>query len=287
VLGSVAVLLGMVWRRAALAVLGCVVGFAAALFAGPAAYEQYMRAFGEPMHAVVADVQGPDERAGLNSRRCIVVDDSGTVHRLDQRQNCFDHIRAQQGVVIYQDPFGVLPPRLEEAPDHGNITSVTTVVAGILLAATGAIVLGGGVRRRSANPWAWRAEEDHSDDDVPGEKRHDDVQAQLGRVLWLEQRRARRGDSDSARPGEPSDGGEAVWEVRGTDASVQVAEHADIDVLAIVERLMAVEETGGNEPRDKHGFRSFILWADTRRHDVFARVVPESVSSRRMVRYAK
>jgi hypothetical protein len=77
-----------------------------------------------------------------------------------------------------------------------------------------------------------------------------------------------------------------VWEVRGTDASVQVAEHADIDVLAIVERLMAVEETGGNEPRDTHGFRSFILWADTRRHDVFARVVPESVSSRRMVRYA-
>ncbi|NDL57186.1 hypothetical protein [Phytoactinopolyspora mesophila] len=107
----------------------------------------------------------------------------------------------------------------------------------------------------------------------------------MGRVLWLEQCRAWRRDADSVRPDEPSDGGDAVWEVRGTDASVEVAEHVDIDVLAILERLMPVDATGDNETGDTHGSRSFILWADTRRHEVFARVVTESIYSRRMARY--
>lgn len=145
--GIAAIRVGGVWHRAGAATLTAVFGGAAVLFAGPAAYEVYMQSVGEPARASVADIYDVEGEI----RECTVVELGGdkATHVLDQRSNCFDHIRRGEVVTLYQDPLGALPPRLEDPPDGIGVTTTVTIAAALLVAAGGS-VLYGGLRRRDA-----------------------------------------------------------------------------------------------------------------------------------------
>ncbi len=291
VLGGTACLLGMVWRRTAPAIIVCVAGFAAMLFAGPAAYEQYMRVFGEPLSALVVQVREPGQHTGLNSRRCHVIDETGASHHLDQRQNCFDHIGEQELVTIYQDPRGVLPPRLDDTgEDRGAVRSATVVVAVSLLVLTGAVVVYAGLRRRPA-PGSDVRDDDGSDDygsDDDGllDTKPADPSAAT-RVLWLERRSQRTGGRVSGPPLQSTGADDAIWEVRGSNADVLVPEHVDITVVAYPDWQIPDDTAApDNTAASGSSAGSLVLWADANRRDVFARVNIEPAPSRRATRYA-
>ncbi len=272
VIALVAIVVGGMWQRGVIATLACVVAFAAMMFAGPAAYEVYMRSVGQPAPALVLEVAEPDD-----TLVCFVVETTGatTLHEMDQRQNCFGHISAGQAVTIFKDPVGFVPPRLENAPDD---TSATTevVIATALLAAAGATVLYGGLRRRTVSPvghlppTAQAAAGVH--DGAVSERDDTQASADDGRppqLLWLD-----RGPAD--------DGG---WQVRGTDA-VKIAERTYTRTLAHAEVQLAAGSTPGDYRKArKAGARSFVLWADAGHRDVLARVVTASARRCRTAGY--
>ncbi|MEU0805402.1 hypothetical protein [Streptomyces sp. NPDC005970] len=136
---------GGIWHRAGAAALVSCAGFALTLFAGPGLYELYMKTFGEKVPAVVIKVEDRDEQ-----QHCTVKETGGkrAVHEISQQQNCFDHIKRLQRVVLREDPMGVLEPRLPDGPDQSGQTALTLGISGGLFVVTGASMFYAGQRRR-------------------------------------------------------------------------------------------------------------------------------------------
>ncbi|TDE01330.1 hypothetical protein [Jiangella asiatica] len=260
-IAGMGILVGFGWKRALPATLACVLGFAAILFTGPALYEVYMRALGEPSPAVVLEIDEPEGE----SRLCFVVEEDGGLHEMDQRQNCFDHIDAGQAVSIFEDPLGFLPPRLENAPDDSDATAEVAISAA-LLAGTAAAVVYGGLRRRTAVPSG-----------SPVVAAPPEAGGPLT-FLWLQRVPAPVAD-ESRAAGDAEAAEVAGWQIRGADA-VKPADRRATGTVAGVE----VEPTLGATPVDyrdasKDGTRALVLWTDGGRRDVYARV--RTVSARR------
>ncbi|MFE9632420.1 hypothetical protein [Streptomyces sp. NPDC006463] len=139
---------GTGWNRAGVAT---VVGFgtmALGVFAGPSLYEAYATQLGERVDAVVVET---GERPGLKGDAlsfCRVADASGTVRELGQQQNCFGKFEKGQHVVLFEDPLGMLDPRVEATGDRTFDPLGPSISAGLFLL-VGASMFSGGMRRRS------------------------------------------------------------------------------------------------------------------------------------------
>ncbi|MFR9726644.1 hypothetical protein ACL02R_25275 [Streptomyces sp. MS19] len=132
------VVAGMAWNRAGAATLAAVTTFALGLFAGPGLYEAYAKGFGERADALVADTTGGDGERHV----CRVVDASGAVHDLSEKQNCGGQFAPGQRIVLYTEPLGVLRPWAEATAGRGPD-------AGGLFTLTAATLLYAGTRRRT------------------------------------------------------------------------------------------------------------------------------------------
>ncbi|GAA2317998.1 hypothetical protein GCM10010234_75170 [Streptomyces hawaiiensis] len=149
VIAVAACVIGGSWHRAGAATLVCFGGFALMLFAGPAAYEAYMKTVGEPVDAVVTQVVDRDQRRGPDMS-CTVRELGGerTTYEVSQQENCFGQARPGDRVEIRKDPLGLLDPRLPDSPDQRNTTEITLAATGILTLLVAGGTFYGGQRRR-------------------------------------------------------------------------------------------------------------------------------------------
>ncbi|MGA5896713.1 hypothetical protein [Streptomyces venetus] len=144
-----ACVVGGSWHRAGAATLVSFGGFALMLFAGPAAYEGYMKAVGEPVDAVVTRVADRDQRRGPDMF-CTLRELGGDrkTYEVSQQENCFGQARPGDRVEIRKDPLGLLDPRLPDSPDQRNTTEITLVVSAALTLLVAAGTFYAGQRRR-------------------------------------------------------------------------------------------------------------------------------------------
>ncbi|MFJ4282735.1 hypothetical protein [Streptomyces massasporeus] len=144
-----ACVIGGSWHRAGAAALVSFAGFALMLFAGPAAYEAYMKTAGEPVDAVVTQVVDRDQRRGPDMS-CTVRELVGerTTYEVSQQENCFGQARPGDRVEIRKDPLGLLHPRLPDSPDQRNTTQITLAITAALTLLVAGGTLYGGLRRR-------------------------------------------------------------------------------------------------------------------------------------------
>ncbi|MEU6257889.1 hypothetical protein [Streptomyces sp. NPDC047043] len=146
-----ACLIGGFWHRAGAATLASAAGFALMLFAGPAAYEVYMKTVGEPVDAVVTQVTDRHNRRGPDMY--CTVREVGGAHRtyeVSQQENCFGQAETGDHVEIRKDPLGLLDPRLPDSPDQQNTTELTVGITAGLTLVMAAATFYGGRRRRTA-----------------------------------------------------------------------------------------------------------------------------------------
>ncbi|GAA4316189.1 hypothetical protein GCM10023086_38410 [Streptomyces venetus] len=144
-----ACVVGGSWHRAGAATLVSFGGFALMLFAGPAAYEGYMKAVGEPVDAVVTRVADRDQRRGPDMF-CTLRELGGDrkTYEVSQQENCFGQARPGDRVEILKDPLGLLDPRLPDSPDQRNTTEITLAVSAALTLLVAAGTFYAGQRRR-------------------------------------------------------------------------------------------------------------------------------------------
>jgi hypothetical protein len=144
-----ACLIGGVWHRAGAAAPASFGGFALMLFAGPAAYEVYMKSMGDPVSAVVTEVTDRHNRHDADMF-CTVREIGGDhkTYEVSQQENCFGQAEVGDHVEIRKDPLGLLDPRLPDSPDQQNTTEVTVAISAGLTLLTAAATFYGGQRRR-------------------------------------------------------------------------------------------------------------------------------------------
>ncbi|MFJ4722913.1 hypothetical protein [Streptomyces luteogriseus] len=149
VIAVAACVVGGSWHRAGAATLVCFAGFALMLFAGPAAYEAYMKTAGEPVEAVVTQVVDRDQRRGPDMF-CTVRELGGDreTYEVSQQENCFGQARPGDRVEIRKDPLGLLDPRLPDSPDQRNTTEITLAITAVLTLLVAGGTFYGGQRRR-------------------------------------------------------------------------------------------------------------------------------------------
>lgn len=149
VIAVAACVIGGSWHRAGAATLVSFGGFALMLFAGPAVYEGYMRAVGEPVDAVVTQVADRDQRRGPDMF-CTVRELGGDrrTYEVSQQENCFGQTGPGDRVEIRKDPLGLLDPRLPDGPDQRNTTEITLAITAGLTVLVAAGTFYGGQRRR-------------------------------------------------------------------------------------------------------------------------------------------
>ncbi|MFG2979829.1 hypothetical protein ACGFYQ_01030 [Streptomyces sp. NPDC048258] len=139
---------GSGWNRAGAA---SIVGFGAmalGVFAGPSLSEAYAMRLGERVDAVVIETGERTNFKGDARSFCRVADPSGTVRELGQQQNCYGEFTRGQHVVLFEDPLGILDPRIE-ATDDRTIAPLAPSISGGLFLLVGAAMFSGGLRRRS------------------------------------------------------------------------------------------------------------------------------------------
>ncbi|MFD3695729.1 hypothetical protein ACFWUZ_06170 [Streptomyces sp. NPDC058646] len=139
---------GAFWNRAGAAT---VIGFgsmALGLFAGPSLSEVYTKQLGERVPAVVVETGERTDSDGDGLAWCRVADASGRVRELSQQQNCFGDFEEGRSVVLFEDPIGLLEPRME-ATGHRTVALLGPAVSGGLLVLIGGTVFSAGLRRRS------------------------------------------------------------------------------------------------------------------------------------------
>ncbi|MFB7464094.1 hypothetical protein ACFCZ1_11445 [Streptomyces sp. NPDC056224] len=139
---------GSGWNRAGVAT---VVGFgtmALGIFAGPSLYEAYAMRLGERVEAVVVDTGERTNLKGDSRSFCRVADPSGRVRELGQQQNCYGTFTRGQHVVLFEDPLGILDPRIEATGDR-TLAPLGLGISGGLFLLVGGAMLSGGLRRRS------------------------------------------------------------------------------------------------------------------------------------------
>lgn len=146
-----ACLIGGFWHRAGAATLASATGFGLMLFAGPAAYEVYMKTVGEPVDAVVTQVTDRHNRRGPDMY-CTVRETGGShrTYEVSQQENCFGQAEAGDHVEIRKDPLGLLDPRLPDSPDQRSTTEITVAITAGLTLLMAASTFYGGLRRRTA-----------------------------------------------------------------------------------------------------------------------------------------
>lgn len=146
-----ACLIGGFWHRAGAATLASATGFGLMLFAGPAAYEVYMKTVGEPVDAVVTQVTDRHNRRGPDMY-CTVRETGGShrTYEVSQQENCFGQAEAGDHVEIRKDPLGLLDPRLPDSPDQRSTTEITVAITAGLTLLMAASTFYGGRRRRTA-----------------------------------------------------------------------------------------------------------------------------------------
>ncbi|GHI89109.1 hypothetical protein [Streptomyces xanthophaeus] len=146
--GIGAAVAGTFWNRAGAAT---VIGFgtlALSLFAGPQLYETYTKLLGEQVPAVVVEVGEHKESDGDTRSYCVVSDPSGQVRKLGQQQNCFGDFTEGQQVVLFEDPAGILDPRIE-ATGARTVDALGSGITGGLLVLIGGTMFAAGERRRT------------------------------------------------------------------------------------------------------------------------------------------
>ncbi|WP_328926193.1 hypothetical protein OG429_17220 [Streptomyces sp. NBC_00190] len=146
--GTGAAVAGTGWNRAGVAT---VVGFgtmALGVFAGPSLYEAYAMRLGERVDAVVIETGERTNFKGDARSFCRVADPSGTVRELGQQQNCYGEFTRGQHVVLFEDPLGLLDPRVEATGDR-TLDPLGPGISGGLFLLVGASMFSGGMRRRS------------------------------------------------------------------------------------------------------------------------------------------
>ena len=143
-----AILSGGLWHRPGAAVLVSCSGLALTLFAGPGLYELYMKTLGTRAPATVAKVEDRHARRGA-SMFCTVVETTGdrAVHVVSEQENCGDHVKPGQQVVLRKDPLSLLDPRIPDAPGQTPLGVTVQIAAGLFLL-TGATMFYAGQRRR-------------------------------------------------------------------------------------------------------------------------------------------
>jgi hypothetical protein len=146
-----ACLIGGFWHRAGAATLASATGFGLMLFAGPAAYEVYLKTVGEPVDAVVTQVTDRHNRRGPDMH-CTVREIGGShrTYEVSQQENCFGQAKSGDHVEIRKDPLGLLEPRLPDSPDQRNTSEITVAITAGLTLIMAAATFYGGLRRRTA-----------------------------------------------------------------------------------------------------------------------------------------
>ncbi|MCX4692740.1 hypothetical protein [Streptomyces sp. NBC_01408] len=146
--GVGAAVAGTFWNRAGAA---AVVGFgtlALSAFVGSSVYEVYTKLLGERVAAVVVEAGERTDSDGDSMSYCVVADASGRVRKLGQQQNCFGDFEEGRPVVLFEDPLGILDPRIEATGDR-TVDPLGPAISGGLILVIGATMFTAGQRRRS------------------------------------------------------------------------------------------------------------------------------------------
>ncbi|MBL1097466.1 hypothetical protein [Streptomyces coffeae] len=145
--GAAAVVVGGLWHRGGAAAMAGIAALVLAFFAGPALYELYAKKAGDPVDAVVTKTGHRKSLKGKPLESCTVVDTTGGIHHISQRQNCFGQFRTGQQVILYKDPAGLLEPFADTPGNRAPDLTGLGISAG-LFALTGGSVFLAGQRRR-------------------------------------------------------------------------------------------------------------------------------------------
>ncbi|UUU41540.1 hypothetical protein [Streptomyces sp. NBC_00162] len=146
--GTGAAMAGTGWHRSGVA---AIVGFGTltlGVFAGISLYEAYAKQLGERVDALVVET---GERTGLKGDTrpfCRVADPSGTIREVAQQQGCRADFEPGRRITLFEDPLGILAPRIGTSPDRTLDPFGPTVTGGLFLLVTATLV-SGGQRRRS------------------------------------------------------------------------------------------------------------------------------------------
>ncbi|MBJ3813112.1 hypothetical protein [Streptomyces flavofungini] len=142
------ILVGGLWNRAGAALLAVAAVMGTGFFSGPTLHETYLKQFGERTDALVVDTAKRYNAKGHERDICRVVDTSGAVTDLGERQNCYGQFKSKQHITLFKDPHGGLDPWAEATRDRG-LDTVSLSATGGMFAITVTAVFYAGARRRS------------------------------------------------------------------------------------------------------------------------------------------